>query len=91
MADKDSKQQVKAEPGLTEQETEQMQGLEDQRKNKDAPGGAGHLTDSERTLLSQLKKKVEDAKESEKTTTKAEVKETKVETKSGSGAFGSNK
>ena len=64
---------IKAEPGLTEQETEQMQGLEDQRKNKDAPGGPGHLTDSERTLLSQLKQKVADAK--------AEAKETKEELK----------
>lgn len=67
---------VKAEPGLTEQETEQMQGLEDQRKNKDAPGGPGHLTDSERMLLSQLKQKVADAK-------KGELKEAKAEAKSG--------
>lgn len=71
---------VKAQPGLTEQETEQMEGLEDQRKNKDTPGGPGHLTDSERTLLSQLKQKVADAKAATKDA-KEELKEAKTETK----------
>jgi len=63
--EKKSKVQA-AEPGLTEEETEQMKGLEDARKNKDTPGGPGHLTDSERTLLTNLKNKVEEAKKERK-------------------------
>lgn len=57
---------TKALPGLNEEETEQYNGLQDARKNKDAPGGAGHLTDSERLALTELQKKIDAAKDDKK-------------------------
>ena len=74
--DKAGTKKVQAEPGLSEQETEQMQEIEEKRKSKDAPGGPGHLTDSERMQLTLLRQKVKDAKEQAKQT-KEEAKDEK--------------